>query len=228
MFTATDFNFVIQTSGVFVSAMNWTSILIDFLYIVEILVSLMMIFLVLMQRPKSEGLGAAFGGGMTEGLFGAQTTNVLQKGTRWLAGMFFLVALILSMLYSKSTHNTKGSVIQQQLANAPAPKEQKADETPLVPVTGGTSAAPTSGTGAASSTSGTSASSATNATTGETPSSSDLSAPKLQLGPNIPTGTGAASDELPPPNLQLQTGSTAPGATDIFKTGGSTSGTGQK
>lgn len=217
MFTATDFQFAILTPGIFLSVINWTSIFIYFLFTVEITVSLLMVFLILMQRPKSEGLGAAFGGGMTEGLFGAQTTNVLQKATRWLAGIFFLVALILSMLYSKS-HSGKGSVIQQQLANAPAPKEQKADETPLVPVTGGTSAAAISGTGAAPS---------TNATTGETPSP-DLTVPPLQLGPAIPTGTGASSDEIAPPKLQLQTGSAAPAGTDIFKTGGATSGTGQK
>ena len=33
-----------------------------------------MMLVILMQRPKSEGLGAAFGGAVTENLFGAQTT----------------------------------------------------------------------------------------------------------------------------------------------------------
>jgi len=75
-----------------------------------------------MQRPKSEGLGAAFGGGMTDNLFGAQTTNVLQKTTRWLGGIFFAVSLVLSMLYSRQARHTSKSIIQQQLANAPAPK----------------------------------------------------------------------------------------------------------
>ena len=62
------------------------SILINFLLGIYVLVALLMIFVILMQRPKSEGLGAAFGGGVTENLFGAQTTNVLTKFTSWLAG----------------------------------------------------------------------------------------------------------------------------------------------
>ena len=72
-----------------------------------------------MQRPKSEGLGAAFGGGMTENLFGAQTTNVLANATRWLAGTFFLLTLLISVLISHQTA-TK-SKIAESLANAPKP-----------------------------------------------------------------------------------------------------------
>ena len=55
---------------------------------VFICVALLMMLVILMQRPKSEGLGAAFGGGVTENIFGAQTTNVLTKITGWLAAFF--------------------------------------------------------------------------------------------------------------------------------------------
>ena len=64
-------------------------ILINFLLAIYVLVALLMLLVILMQRPKSEGLGAAFGGGVTENIFGAQTTNVLVKFTGWLAGIFF-------------------------------------------------------------------------------------------------------------------------------------------
>ena len=57
-------------------------IVINILLVIHVLVSLLIVFLVLMQRPKNEGLGAAFGGGVTDNLFGAQTTNVLQTITR--------------------------------------------------------------------------------------------------------------------------------------------------
>ncbi len=56
-------------------------ILINFLLAIYVLVALLMLLVILMQRPKSEGLGAAFGGGVTENIFGAQTTNVLVKFT---------------------------------------------------------------------------------------------------------------------------------------------------
>ena len=88
------------------------SILINFLLTINIIVCLLMILLVLMQRPKSEGLGAAFGGGMTENLFGAQTTTVLTNATRWLGGIFFALTLILSILYS---HKSKLEISSNNL-----------------------------------------------------------------------------------------------------------------
>jgi len=79
------------------------SILISLLLAVWVLVALLMVLVILMQRPKSEGLGAAFGGAVTENIFGAQTTNVLVKFTAWLAGIFFLVTFILSILYARKS-----------------------------------------------------------------------------------------------------------------------------
>ncbi len=75
-------------------------ILINIVLGLFILVAVVMILVILMQRPKSEGLGAAFGGGMTDNLFGAQTTNVLVKFTGWLAGLFFALTFLLSVLYA--------------------------------------------------------------------------------------------------------------------------------
>ena len=72
-----------------------------------VLVTLLMILVILMQRPKSEGLGAAFGGGVTENIFGAQTTNVLTKITGWLAGIFFALTFALSVLYAHRTHRAE-------------------------------------------------------------------------------------------------------------------------
>ncbi len=94
------------------------SIVINILLAVHVLVSLLIILLVLMQRPKSEGLGAAFGGGMTDNLFGAQSTNVLQTITRWLGCIFFALTLVLSLLYVKRAQHK--STIQQGLNSAPA------------------------------------------------------------------------------------------------------------
>ena len=76
------------------------SILVNSLLVFEALVALLMMLVILMQRPKSEGLGAAFGGGVTENIFGAQTTNVLTTVTTWLASIFFITVLLLSVLYA--------------------------------------------------------------------------------------------------------------------------------
>src|SRR5437763_2552781 len=88
-------------------------ILINFLLAIYILVALLMLLLILMQRPRSEGLGAAFGGGVTENIFGAQTTNVLVKITAWLAAIFFGLTFALSVLYA---HKTSGdSALRREL-----------------------------------------------------------------------------------------------------------------
>src|SRR5204863_3967224 len=76
------------------------NLLINLCLALFVLVSALMVLVILMQRPKSEGLGAAFGGAVTENLFGAQTTNVLVKFTAWLAGFFFVLTFALSILYA--------------------------------------------------------------------------------------------------------------------------------
>ena len=76
------------------------TILINLLLVIWMVVAGLMILVILMQRPKSEGLGAAFGGAVTENIFGAQTTNVLTKITGWLAGIFFALTFALSILYA--------------------------------------------------------------------------------------------------------------------------------
>jgi preprotein translocase subunit SecG len=104
-------------------------IIINVLLVIHVTVSLLIILLVLMQRPKNEGLGAAFGGGMTDNLFGAQTTNVLQTITRWLGGMFFILTLLLSILYVKQGGGrspiqdklSAKTVIPEPLPPAPTP-----------------------------------------------------------------------------------------------------------
>ena len=79
-----------------------------------VVVSGLLIVVVLMQRPKQEGLGAAFGSGMTDQMFGAQTTTVLQKGTAYFGTAFLLLALVLSILISKKNY-------EEGIAKTPAP-----------------------------------------------------------------------------------------------------------
>ena len=94
------------------------SILLNLLLVIYVLVSLLMILVILMQRPKSEGLGAAFGGGVTENIFGAQTTNVLTKITGWLAGIFFFLTFALSVVYARQTRVSSG-LRQELMKTAP-------------------------------------------------------------------------------------------------------------
>ena len=126
-------------------------ILINFLLAIYVLIALLMILVILMQRPKSEGLGAAFGGGVTENIFGAQTTNVLVKFTGWLAGIFFALTFALSILYSHKTSRDTGlrqELLRQQTNAQPAgsvpPVNPNAPSVPApgAPVVPAASAAP--------------------------------------------------------------------------------------
>jgi preprotein translocase subunit SecG len=89
-----------------------------------VICSVLLTLAVLMQRPRSEGLGAAFGGGMTDSLFGAQTSDVLVKSTVWLGGIFFACTLALAFLHSyRSRSEFKASDLFQ---TAPAAEVQPA------------------------------------------------------------------------------------------------------
>jgi len=89
------------------------NLLINLCLVLFALVAVLMVLVILMQRPKSEGLGAAFGAGVTENIFGAQTTNVLVKFTTWLAAIFFVLTFALSVLYAH--HSTPSSAFRREL-----------------------------------------------------------------------------------------------------------------
>lgn len=75
--------------------------LIGLLTVVMVLDCAVLIFLVLIQLPKKEaGAGLAFGGAATDALFGAGSGNVLTKITKYAATVFFVLAVVLSLLQS--------------------------------------------------------------------------------------------------------------------------------
>jgi preprotein translocase subunit SecG len=119
------------------------TLLINSLLVIYIVVALLMLLFILMQRPRSEGLGAAFGGGLTENIFGAQTTNVLVKITAWLASIFFALTFVLSVLYAhKATgdRSLRSELMKQQTSAAPTASPANSAASASV--------APNSGTGA--------------------------------------------------------------------------------
>src|SRR5215469_12811059 len=89
--------------------------------ILEILLSVVMVFncvilvgLVLMQLPKKEaGAGLAFGGAATDALFGAGSGNFLTKATKYTAGVFFILAIILSIIQNYRVHRNGSQFLQQ-------------------------------------------------------------------------------------------------------------------
>ena len=64
-------------------------------------------FVILVQESKSLGLGASFGGDAGDSLFGTSTASVLKKFTAYLAGVFLIICLVLSLWSSSIGRNKK-------------------------------------------------------------------------------------------------------------------------
>lgn len=115
------------------ASLTGLNIAINLLLVVFVLVCLLMSMIILMQRPKNEGLGAAFGSGATDQLFGAQTTNVLQKGTVYLGSLFFILTIVLAVLVTKRDHSGQSFTNEktaEQKQEAPAAPAQPASIVP--------------------------------------------------------------------------------------------------
>src|SRR5438132_6501391 len=93
------------------------SVLLTLLTGVLIFVSLFIILVVLAQKSKDGGMGAALGGGAAEAAFGADTSNVLSKSTIYAAVLFFLLAFIvyLGRIYERK-HGMSGGAALPSIA----------------------------------------------------------------------------------------------------------------
>lgn len=65
-------------------------------------------FVILIQESKSTGLGASFGGDTSDSLFGTSTADVLKKFTGWLAAVFLISCVLLS-LWTSALGRTRAS-----------------------------------------------------------------------------------------------------------------------
>ena len=69
------------------------------LVILQVLISLGLIGLILVQHGKGADAGAAFGSGASGTVFGSRgSANFLSRSTAWLAAGFFIVSLALAYL----------------------------------------------------------------------------------------------------------------------------------
>ena len=98
-------------------------IFIGILTAIHVLVAVFVIVLVLMQKSSEQGVGAAFGGGMTDTVFGGGTTTALVRMTIWCACALLATTLILAVLHSHRG-KTGGSLMQHSAPLAPATQPQ--------------------------------------------------------------------------------------------------------
>src|SRR6476661_5214199 len=113
------------------------ALLIGFLTFILVVNCLFLMLLVLVQLPKKEaGAGLAFGAGAVDTLIGAGSGNALTKLTKYSAGSFLGLAVLLAVLNAQR-HQSPTRSLQEQLA-------KKSSALPMSPVT--PAKAPTTGT----------------------------------------------------------------------------------
>jgi preprotein translocase subunit SecG len=108
----------------------------DVILVIDILAALGVIGLVLLQQGKGADMGAAFGSGASQTLFGARgSANFLTRTTAILATVFFVANLTLAWLASKETVSSSvTSVIEEPVkSETPAVPQEPSKAEPKVP-----------------------------------------------------------------------------------------------
>jgi len=94
---------------------------ISLLSLVLVICCLFLGLLILIQLPKKEaGLGQAFGGATTEALFGAGSGNTLTKLTKYSAGAFIVLCVLLAWMNAHFAR-TQNQGVLKELNNAQTP-----------------------------------------------------------------------------------------------------------
>lgn len=89
--------------------------LITLLDIIHISVCVFLMLVVLLQQGKGGGMGAAFGGGATQQVFGGRGAgNILSRATAVCAGLFMLTSVSLAYLSSSGDREIKARIVEEQ------------------------------------------------------------------------------------------------------------------
>jgi len=101
--------------------------------VIHVVVCIALIMIVLLQTGKGADMGAAFGGGSSQTLFGSTgASTFLSKATTVAAVVFMLTSLILAYMSgdkgSKSIVMDAAPIEEKQTEAQPAPAEQPAGE----------------------------------------------------------------------------------------------------
>ena len=108
----------------------------DLVLVIDVISAVGLIGLILLQQGKGADIGAAFGSGASQTLFGSRgSANFLTRTTAILATVFFLSNLGLAWLYAKQAAPTSvtHSVVTEQPAKAETPAPPDAPAAPKAP-----------------------------------------------------------------------------------------------
>jgi preprotein translocase subunit SecG len=90
-----------------------------FLEVVHVSVCLFLVLVVLLQQGKSGGMGAAFGGGATQQVFGGRGAgNFLTRLTAGCAAVFMVTSVLLAYVSSSGDRMLKERIVQEHRKGA--------------------------------------------------------------------------------------------------------------
>ncbi|NLT22955.1 MAG: preprotein translocase subunit SecG [Syntrophorhabdus sp.] len=89
--------------------------------IIHVIIAIALILIVLLQTGRGSDMGAAFGGGSSQTLFGSSgSSGFMTKLTTIAAVVFMLTSLVLAYTYSHKGSSIRNVPAQSQQQNAPA------------------------------------------------------------------------------------------------------------
>ncbi|GAB2915225.1 preprotein translocase subunit SecG [Paralcaligenes sp. KSB-10] len=123
--------------------MQWLS---PALLAIQVITSLAIIVLVLLQQGKGADMGSAFGGGSAGSLFGATgAANFLSRTTKWAAIVFFASTAGLAYVAHHPASSILEGGVMQGFKQAPAPAAPVGSAVPSVPGSSVPAAKPAAG-----------------------------------------------------------------------------------
>ena len=119
-----------------------------FLLVIFVIVSLLLIFMVVIQNEGADGLGGIFAGSSNTA-FGSRSSNVMQRFTYILGALFFVCAFSLALLNKGSTGNVEAAALKTAPTTTSSSEwwknsgqQASPSTTPLVPAIPSQGAAP--------------------------------------------------------------------------------------
>jgi preprotein translocase subunit SecG len=89
--------------------------------IIHVIIAIALILIVLLQTGRGSDMGAAFGGGSSQTLFGSSgSSGFMTKLTTVAAVVFMLTSLVLAYTYSHKESSIRNVPAQSQQQSAPA------------------------------------------------------------------------------------------------------------
>lgn len=108
----------------------------DIILIIDVLSAVVLIGLILLQQGKGADMGAAFGSGASQTLFGSRgSANFLTRTTAILGTVFFITNLALAWVYARQaeTSSVTKSVVIEQPVKSDMPSVPEAGKVPEAP-----------------------------------------------------------------------------------------------